>query len=421
MTDKGGSSECAGLNHGMPVMQEMALDTLFYVQRLHESTLRTLALLCLSPAYLPSLAQRAVSLVQHAAHAGRVAPDLYLSFLASLLIGQSSQLAGKLLDEGYDRAKQVVSSASRALQSWPGGSGGHAPSQIPALQKTYCFGEHAMMSSPQLYTCALMLGVTDYSTPEQITAFEGMLYMHWQTSHLASADAALNHLAPVLAASISANDRSLRALYGSMTAVQDSGAAGSPVCSLADKQIPALPTQLQQCLPGAVLEYAAAIASASAHWTQDSAPTGDQGTGAAGAASEGLAQAGSQGQLSPYPGDFAYDLLAAVPALLELFMKELAALATSKSQTVESNSLHGKSSEEKVLLSLLIAQKVMQHEKLRAALLLEISGPCTMIAELSAAAEGAAKLSSKAIAAARQKLLSLQEIHFGSSSIGSKR
>ena len=105
------------------ILQELALDILYYVQELHESTMRTLALLCLSPAYPPSLAQRAISIVQHAANAGRVAPDLYLSFLASLLVGRTSAVGADLLDPGYARAQQVVSSASRALASFPGGSG----------------------------------------------------------------------------------------------------------------------------------------------------------------------------------------------------------------------------------------------------------------------------------------------------------
>ena len=75
------------------IRQVLALDILFYAQELGESALRTLVLLCLGPAYPPSLAQRAVSIVQHAAHAGRVAPDLYLSFLASLIVGIDERLA----------------------------------------------------------------------------------------------------------------------------------------------------------------------------------------------------------------------------------------------------------------------------------------------------------------------------------------
>ncbi len=108
-------------------LQELALDILFYVQELHESTLRTLVLLCLSPAYPPSLAQRAVSIVQHAALAGRVAPDLYLSFLACLIVGRSSAVGGDLLDSGYARAEHIVSSASRAVASFPGSSGANSP------------------------------------------------------------------------------------------------------------------------------------------------------------------------------------------------------------------------------------------------------------------------------------------------------
>ena len=99
------------------------MDVLYFVNKLHESTLRTLVLLCLSPAYPPSLAQRTVCMVQNAAMAGRVAPELYLSFLASLLLGQSSQVGAGLLDCSYTRAKEVVSTASRALHSFPGGSG----------------------------------------------------------------------------------------------------------------------------------------------------------------------------------------------------------------------------------------------------------------------------------------------------------
>lgn len=104
-------------------LQELALDILYYVQEPHESTLRTLVLLCLSPAYPPSLAQRAVSIVQHTAQAGRIAPDLYLSFLASLVVGRSSTVGEDLLDSEYARAEQVVSSASRAVASFPGSAG----------------------------------------------------------------------------------------------------------------------------------------------------------------------------------------------------------------------------------------------------------------------------------------------------------
>ena len=111
-------------------LQALALDILYYVPDMHESTLRTLVLLCLSPAYSPSLAQRAVGIVQHAAHAGRVAPDLYLSFLASLLVGRSSAVGDNLLDPGYTRAQQVVASASRAMASFPGSAG------MPAFSKT---------------------------------------------------------------------------------------------------------------------------------------------------------------------------------------------------------------------------------------------------------------------------------------------
>jgi hypothetical protein len=106
-----------------PAVQELALDLLHYVAELQESTLRMLVLLCLSTAYPQSLAQRAVSIVQHAAAAGRVAPHLYLSFLASLLLGRSSQVGAGLLDSSFARTKEVVGSASRALQTYPQGSG----------------------------------------------------------------------------------------------------------------------------------------------------------------------------------------------------------------------------------------------------------------------------------------------------------
>lgn len=117
-------------------LQELALDILYYIQGMHESTLRTLALLCLSPAYPPSLAQRAVSIVQHAAHAGRVAPDLYLSFLASLLVGRSSAVGEDLLDPSYTRAQHVVSSASRAIASFRGSAGMPA---FPAVHVNHLF------------------------------------------------------------------------------------------------------------------------------------------------------------------------------------------------------------------------------------------------------------------------------------------
>ena len=107
------------------------MDVLFYTPTLAERTLQALTLVCLSPAYPPSLAQRVVSVVQHAFEAGRVQADGYLSFLATLLVGQSSQVDGSLLDPGFGRAGPVVGSASRALQSYPDGSGGHtSPSAI---------------------------------------------------------------------------------------------------------------------------------------------------------------------------------------------------------------------------------------------------------------------------------------------------
>lgn len=114
------------------IWQVLALDYLFYAQELGESALRTLVLLCLGPAYPPSLAQRAVSIVQHAAHAGRVAPDLYLSFLASLIVGQSSAVRADQLDMGYARAEQVVGYASRALLSLPGSAG--VPPPFPSMR-----------------------------------------------------------------------------------------------------------------------------------------------------------------------------------------------------------------------------------------------------------------------------------------------
>ena len=120
-----------------PAVQELALDLLYYVTALQEDTLRMLVLLCLSAAYPHSLAQRAVSIVQHAAAAGRVAADLYLSFLASLLLGQSSQVGAGLLDSSYTRAKQVVSSASRALQTYPQGSGAAQISWNDMLQAPF--------------------------------------------------------------------------------------------------------------------------------------------------------------------------------------------------------------------------------------------------------------------------------------------
>ena len=109
------------------LMQERAVDVMFFTPMLTERTLQTLTLVCLSPVYPPSLAQRMVSMVQHAFQAGRVQSDVYLSFLASLLVGQSSLVESSLLDWGFERAGPVVGSAARALQSYPDGSGGHAP------------------------------------------------------------------------------------------------------------------------------------------------------------------------------------------------------------------------------------------------------------------------------------------------------
>ena len=170
-----------------------------------------------------------------------------------------------------------------------------------------------------------------------------------------------------------------------------------------------LPQKLQQCLPGALLEYAAAKIGSSAG-EQSASGAGDRGKVEAGRA--------SQEQLAEYPDGIVYELLAAEPALLQPFVEALLASAASSrhaphGEGVSSAPKHGSSEESRVLSSLLIGQKMLQHEQLRAALLTGKVNPGSVVSALSEAAGADAKLSDSAVAAARQKLLSLREIHFG--------
>ena len=119
-----------------------------------------------------------------------------------------------------------------------------------------------------------------------------------------------------------------------------------------------------------------------------------------------------------YPHGIAYDLLAHHPALVEPFVQALLGYACSSSGVAPAGSEWGTTvlrniQEKRVLYGLLIGQKMVQHEKLRSGLLLGASSPHSLVSALTQAAAAADMLNSSSVAAARQKLLSLQEIHFG--------
>lgn len=229
------------------------------------------------------------------------------------------------------------------------------------------------------------------------------------TGVFAHAGAALRHMAPVLASAVTSQGRSARALYGCIVALRDHSMAAPAAEMSSAKAAERLPQKLQQCLPGALLEYAAAKIGSSAG-EQSASRVGDRGKVKAGRA--------SQEQLAEYPDGIVYDLLAAEPALLQPFVEALLASAASSrhaphGEGVSSAPMHGSSEESRVLSSLLIGQKMLQHEQLRAALLTGKVSPGSVVSALSEVAGADAKLSDSAVAAARQKLLSLREIHFG--------
>lgn len=55
----------------------------------------------------------------------QVAQETWLSLLLSLLAGRSAQLGAEALDQGAERARDVVAAACRALQAFPGGAGAY--------------------------------------------------------------------------------------------------------------------------------------------------------------------------------------------------------------------------------------------------------------------------------------------------------
>ena len=213
----------------------------------------------------------------------------------------------------------------------------------------------------------------------------------------------------------------MRAVYGSMTAalgVHDGRPAAHTHPAGVQHQLPA---QLKQSLPDAALGYAAATArhSACRAGLIASAASGEGGS-IAGRNHDSSGTSTSQGQLSGYPDELVYDLLAAAPQLLQPFMERLTTFASSKTQehaagkNLSSPALLNVSMEESLLVSLLIGQKVVQHEHLRAVLLCKSDRSAILgIAGLCEAIGAVGQFSSQAIAAAKQKLLSLHEIHFG--------
>ena len=210
-------------------------------------------------------------------------------------------------------------------------------------------------------------------------------------------------------------------MYGSITAVlgiHDACPAADAPSACPQHQ---LPVQLRQSLPDAALGYAAATARQSACKEEliASAASGEGGS-SAGRRHDGLGTHVSQKQSSAYPDIVVYDLLAVAPQLLQPFMERLTAFASGKTQehAVERNAssplLLDESMEERLLVSLLIGQKMIQHEPLRAVLIYEADRSTVLgIAGLCEAVGAAGGFSSQTVAAAKQKLLSLHEIYFG--------
>ena len=205
-------------------------------------------------------------------------------------------------------------------------------------------------------------------------------------------------------------------MYGCIAALHDCCAA-SPLAtgSSGAARTSSLPEELQEHLPGALLVYACGCAAVQEAPVDSRADIGMEGTHAA----DSMALAGaSNPQIAQYPDGIVYNLLACQPALVEPFVQALIAYACSSSGSQTEGSAEridilGSSIEERVLYSLQIGQKMVQHEQLRAALLLGTLSPRSMVSALTEAATAASTLSGGALEAARQKLLSLQEIHFG--------
>ena len=210
-------------------------------------------------------------------------------------------------------------------------------------------------------------------------------------------------------------------MYGSMTAalgVMDAHPAADAPSAGVQQQLPA---QLQQSLPDAALGYAAAAARQSACKAGliASAASGG-GDSIAGKSHDGSGINISQGQLSDYPNDLVYDLLAAAPQLLQPIMERLTTLTSGKTQEHAAKRMASGpllldgDMEDRLLVSLLIGQEMIQHEHLRAVLLCESDRSAILeIAGLCETVGATGQFSSQAIAAAKQKLLSLHEIHFG--------
>ena len=240
---------------------------------------------------------------------------------------------------------------------------------------------------------------------------------------LAIAGVALGHIDAVLASSVTPQGRCMRAMYGSMTAVlgiHDGRPAAHTQSAGVQHQLPA---QLQQSLPDAALGYAAATARQSAcnAGLIASAASGE-GDSVAGKSHDGPRINVLQEQVSEYIDDLVYDLLAAAPQLLQPYMERLTAFASGKTQEhaakrkASSSLLLDGKMEERLLVSLLIGQEMIQHEHLRAVLLCESDRSAILgIAGLCETVGAAGQFSSQAIAAAKQKLLSLHEIQFGAS------
>ena len=175
------------------------------------------------------------------------------------------------------------------------------------------------------------------------------------TGGVVHAGAALRHMAPVLASAVTSQGRSTRALYGSIVAMRDHSMA-APAAQISPAKAPErLPQEFQRCLPGALLEYAAAKIGSSAG-KQSASRAGDRGKQEAGRA--------SQEQLTEYPDGIVYDVLAAEPALLQPFVEALLASAASSRHArhgggVSGAPMHGSNKESRVLSGLLIGQKML--------------------------------------------------------------
>lgn len=213
-------------------------------------------------------------------------------------------------------------------------------------------------------------------------------------------------MASVLTASIESKGGSARSVYGCTVVLRDYCAASSTVHG--DACSASLPGELMRCLPEALLMYCCGYTAIEEELSL--ARLGN--VGVAGGLHESPASnvlAGSEESSILYPDGVVYDLLAHHPALAEPFVQALLEFARSSSTAATGGSAGGTI----VLHSLLIGQKMVQHEKLRSALLLGASSPHSLVSALTQAAAAADSLYASSVVAARQKLLSLQEIHFG--------